>query len=230
MDSGFYGQVLDGGMSAVAYGIGTVLTRGWFWFRPVGWSLVFAADDQDGIDNAEFVKGFDSGSQQVTLPQWFIAGLGGDDAVVFIRRANGFGELEKTLASAVWLAFDDSGELVGKGGNGVMSICFERTYSFRLKMWWLYSPINQGVDPVEFRVFRDDGTGVMDRSEALAAVEYAGAGIYSTEFNIPPMGYFTIEVCTMNSAGMVDAARTVNLKICDTIALEDVVMLKAEVC
>ena len=230
MEGGFYRQVLQGGMSAVAYGIGTVMTRGWFWFRPAGWSVVFAANDRDEIDNAEFVKGFDSDSQQVTLPLWFTAGIGADGAVVFIRRANGFGELEKTLASSVLLIFDDSGEPIGKGGNGVMSICFQRTYSFKLKMWWLYSPIDQGVEPVEFRVFEDDGSGVIDRSKASAVVEYAGAGIYNTEFNIPPMGHRRLEVCTINSAGLVDAARTVDLKICDTTALEDVVMLSAEIC
>lgn len=230
MDSGFYREVLAGGMSALGYGIGTVLTRGWFWFRPAGWSLLFDADDQDKIESARFVKGFDSDTEQVTLPQWFISSCSDDDAVIFIRNANGFGELEKTLASAVRLMLDDSGRIIGPGANGVMSICFERTYSFKLRMWWLYSPINQGCEPVEFRIFRDDGTGVMDRSEVLAVVEYVGAGIYSTEFNIPPMGYFTIEVCSMNSAGQVDAARAVNLKICDSIALEDVVMLSAKVC
>ncbi len=110
MESKFLKDALFAGMTGNAFKLGTVLTLGWFWTRVCGCSALYRGGSMETIDFDDILAVADIEAEQISPPGY----LEHDEGTTYfyvIRRVNGGGEQEKSLASAVKVSIDASGNL-----------------------------------------------------------------------------------------------------------------------
>jgi hypothetical protein len=171
-------DVLLNGMTANAFKLGTTLSLGWFWIRVAGCSALYRGLDMDHIDFTNILTVADQDASTISPPNY----LPHDSKTTYfyvIRRFNHSGRWELTLRAAVKVPIDTDSELVKPHPNKAFALKAEKLDGNKVRLTWLYCPIEQGSPPVRFNVYYDGATGFIDYETPLSTIEYKGQTFYS---------------------------------------------------
>jgi len=171
MESKFLKDSLFGGMKSNAFKLGTVLTLGWFWFRPSGCHIIYRGQDgQIDYDNIQAVMGLDD--DQVTISN---QDLPAGTIWHYVRRqASGCG-LESGDSPACIVKIDSAGDMIAAAPNKPLDLTLEQLADGKVKLQWRYTRTNEEISPTGFRIYIDSGSG-FDFDNPVDAVLYGFGG------------------------------------------------------
>jgi hypothetical protein len=178
MESKRLEDALFAGMTANAFKLGTVLSLGWFWPRVAGCSMLYRGNNMETIDfdNILTIGALDVKQIQ---PPGYLAHANSTTHFYVIRRANSCGDLEHTLAAAVKVSIDASGNLEQPRPNSIFEARTDPLAGSKVKLLWYYCPLDQNSEPACFNIYYDNGTGQIDYENPIATISYAGRKFYS---------------------------------------------------
>ena len=177
MDAKFFDSLYEGGSpNGVKLGMG--LTGGDFWPRVAGCSMLYRGSGMDLIDFTNILAVSEVEASEIS-PPIYVSHDNGSICFYVVRRANNCGREESTLAAAVKISIDVSGELAQPQPNNVFEIRVEQVGGNKIWLVWYYCPIEQQSPPVCFKVYYDVGTGQIDYENPIATSSYAGRRFYS---------------------------------------------------
>jgi len=171
METKFLKDALFCGMTANAFKLGTVLSLGWFWFRPGGCHNVYRG--QDGVmdyGSVQAVMGL--GDSQVSIAnQNLPAGTKFD----YVRRqASGCG-LESPDSNTCIVRIAADGDMLSLMPNRPLHLQAESLAGGKVRLRWRYSSDAEEVSPSGFRIYMDSGSG-FNFSSPAATVDYGLGG------------------------------------------------------
>lgn len=192
-------EVLFNGLTPAACRLGTVLTHGWFWVRRNGGTALYRGPGLQQVDFGRILCVADPLSGEIVLPAHLSPPAGSADCYV-VRRFNGCGYQERTSAAAVTVRMGMEGESVLIAPNTVFGLAGEQIDGRRLRLRWLYYPLDQDASPREFRIYGDGGAGRMDLENPLATIPYGGCGFYQWQTGPLADGRYTFVIypCDVN--------------------------------
>lgn len=175
MDTKFFDSIFEGD-SANGVKLGMGLTNGDFWPRPDGCQNLYGGSSVNTID-------FDKILVVVDIEEDLIKVSGFDPEpcktyLYILRRANCCGEEEQSMAAAVKVEFDESGNLVESCCNNILSVSAEQVEGTLAQLIWHYCPIDQQAECGRFNVYWDGGSGEIDFETAICVIDYSGPGLY----------------------------------------------------
>lgn len=203
MDRTFYKEAFFGGMTANAFKLGTVLSLGWFWFRPSGCRLLYRRLSTETIDFSNILTAGALDAAEITPPA-FLGHNSNTDYFYVVRRANCCGDLEQTLGAVVKVTFDDNGDLAQAGPNSIFAVCAEQIPQYRVKLIWYYCPLEQKSTPCVFDIFHSPASEQIDYNNLLASVEYRGRRFYSYESDSLSVGEHLFSIKAEDANGISD--------------------------
>jgi hypothetical protein len=165
--------VLCNGVCADAFHLGTVLTRGWFWTRHAGCTAVYCGPTVEKVDFRQIVHVADMDARQITLPAHLTPEAGAKCCSV-IRRFNGHGDEEHTRGAAVVVRMGHDGRPAPPAPNDVFALHSVQVAGGRVRLEWLYCPLDQQAELVRFNIYKDNAGGPVDFDTPLATVAYQG--------------------------------------------------------
>jgi hypothetical protein len=182
-------EALLSGMTDTAMKLGTALTQGWFWMRRAGCSAVYRLENtHTEFGNSNFGFGspvcvVEADDHQISLPT-YLAHEPSSTCCYIIRRFNGCGRQDRTMAAAVCVHAGADGQLAAPAPNAVFGASFEvRNSGFESGhvacLKWSYWPLDQEAAPRAFNIYWDGGTGEIDFANAIAVLPYKGGKFYS---------------------------------------------------
>ncbi len=198
-------EALFAGQTAAGYKLGTVLFQGWFWSRPNGCCLLYRGAGMDCVDFDDVLAVVDGDASEVTVPD-YVPHESEMTYFYVLRRANCFGQIERTLSAAAKVAIDSAGALAADRPNSAFEVCVERTDTGGIRLMWWYSPVGQAARPVCFNVYGDGGTGQVDYDNALAVIGYEGRRFYSFESDAFGAGRYLFAVRAEDAGGVGDGS------------------------
>jgi hypothetical protein len=180
METQFLRDALFTGMTPNAFKLGTVLTRGWFWQRVAGCSVLYRGKRMEAIDfgNVLTVAGLDS---EEISPSGYLQHGADSTCFYVVRRVNYCGYLEHTLLAAVKVQIGTEGDLAQPRPNGILDVKADRVDGGRVQLVWFYCPLDQESPPVLLKIHFDNGTGQIDYENAIASINYIGQRYYCFE-------------------------------------------------
>lgn len=192
-------------MTANAFKLGTVLTRGWFWVRPDGCSVLYRGGSMGSIDfeNVLVVAPF-LGTQ--ISPPTYIEHKSSTTYYYLVRRVNTCGDEERTLHCAARVVIDGEGELVSPEPDDVLQIRVEQVANGKVRLVWFYCPVAQQSEPAYFRIYTDGGTGQINYENPADFVSYHGQGFYRYESESLNPGRHVFAVRAEDTAGADDGS------------------------
>lgn len=173
-------EALFRGRTHAAFELGTALTRGWFWVRRGGCAAVYRGSDIDNVDWSRILCVVEPGVKEVPLPRYLSHAPGSTECYV-IRRFDDCGRQEKTLGAAVMLRIGSDGRSALPRPNAVIDLAARWTAAGRVRLAWLYCPLDQETAPVRFNLYRAAVGGGTECS--IGAVPYKRPGCYC--FDVP---------------------------------------------
>ncbi len=221
-------DALFAGMTGNAFKLGTSLTLGWFWLRVFGCSMLYRGGSMETIDFDDILTVADIEAEQIGPPGY----LEHDEGTTYfyvIRRANGAGDEEKTLDSAVKVSIDAGGNLAKPRPNSIFSVKAEQIAPGKIELVWYYCPIEQKEKPACFRIYYDAGTGQIDYYNPLATISYIGRRFYSYRIELLEAGTYQFAIRAADSNGMEAPSRAkVKIQIrTSSLASVDVLTVEA---
>lgn len=177
---GWLREALFAGMTANAFWLGTVLTNGWFWARREGCTVLYGGPSMEGIDFVNILAVSELKAGEISPPN-YLKHSGGETYFYAVRRFNGCGYHERTLAGAVKVAIRPDGNLSKPAPNNILAGSAEQITNERIRLVWFYWPLEQGSQPVCFRIYHGDGTRQVDFENPLGSVVYRGRRFYGWE-------------------------------------------------
>ncbi len=187
-------DALFGGMTARAFKLGTVLTRGWFWTRRRGCSVLYRGPTLDAVDFGDILCVVNRDAEEVSLPT-YLSHEPGSTWCYVLRRFNTCGHSERTTAAALLVTTGPDGTLAAPAPNGVLGLTARRVDGDRVALRWYYSPLGQPVAPEVFTVYADDET-------MLGAISYQGRRVYHFQTDPLASGPHTFAVRARSAAGI----------------------------
>jgi len=118
METKWLKEALYAGMTANAFKLGTVLTLGWFWPRVAGCSVLYRGGSMETIEFANILTVADADAAEISPPS-YVQYNNSTTYFYVIRRANNCGRQEHTLAAAVKVSIDASGNLAEPQPNNI---------------------------------------------------------------------------------------------------------------
>jgi len=194
-------DALFNGMTANAFKLGTVLSLGWFWSRTKGCSVLYRGCSMDEIDFATIPAVSGSDDCEISPPA-YISHTSGATYFYVIRRFNGCGYQENTLAAAVKVSIDSNGELTEPTPNKVFDSIIGPVEGGKVHLVWFYCPIKQQTPPVSFNVYYDSRTGQIDYQNPLATISYKGRKFYSFQSGTLEAGEYLFTIRAADAAGL----------------------------
>lgn len=192
-------DALANGLSSTAFKLGTTLTRGWFWARRRGCTAVYRGPNVARVDFRHILQVADPGAGVIVLP----AGLSHPPASThcyLVQRFNSHGAPEGTTTAAVMVRIGPDGRLAPPAPNAVVGLKGEWIGGHRLRLTWLYCPLDQETAPREFHIYWDSGAGGIDLEHPFATIPYQGRRFYRWETE--PLGggpyLFAVRSCGAN--------------------------------
>lgn len=173
-------DALFNGMTGTSLKLGTALTRGWFWMRPSGCTVVHGGPSAAEVDFSVVVCVADADARQIALPA-YLSHEPGSTCCYVVRRFNGCGQQERTTGAAVVVRISPDGQLAEPAPNGIVGLAAEPIEGGRLRLTWTYCPLDQAAAPQVFNVHWDHGTGVIDFGNVLAVLPYEGRRSYGCD-------------------------------------------------
>jgi len=167
-----------------------MLTQGWFWTHPGGCAAVYCGASPARMDLDRIVHVADVPAGTFTLPA-HLSPPAGSTRCYLVRRFDSCGRPEQTIAAVVAVRIDSEGQLAPPAPNGVFGLAVEQTDGGRLRLTWLYEPLDQQAVPQEFCLYWDSGSGAVDREHPLATIAGRGRGCYRYETGPLAEGRYT---------------------------------------
>lgn len=170
-------ETLFNGMTSVAFKLGTTLSLGWFWFRVTGCSVLYRGPNLEQVDFDDLLAVVERYARQVS-PPGYIPHNSGSAYTYVVRRFNGYGYQEETLAASAKISLDSDGKLEEPKPNKIFILKAEQVEGGRARLVWFYCPLDQESKPVHFKVYYDGGAGRIDFDDELATIPYEGLKFY----------------------------------------------------
>jgi hypothetical protein len=165
------------GLTSNAFKLGTTLSLGWFWQQTAGCSALYRGPAMERIDFTEILT-VASPDADIISPADYVPHDCNLTYFYVVRRFNGHGYPERTLAAAAKVSIDAHGDLQNPQPNNVFASRVERASSNRALLSWFYCPLEQKVEPLRFNVYYDNLTGQIDYETPLASISYRGRMFY----------------------------------------------------
>lgn len=202
MESKFFDSLYEGDSpNGIKLGMG--LTCGDFWPRVAGCSVLYRGSSMEVID---FVNLLAVAEASEISPPSYVPHNSGSIYFYIIRRVNNCGYEEHTLAAAVKVSIDASGELAEPQPNNVFETRAEQVDGNKIRLVWYYCPIEQQSQPVCFKVYYDDGTGQIDYENPIAMISYAGRRFYSYQSDVLDGDKYLFAIRAEDAAGVENAS------------------------
>lgn len=174
----WYREALFNGFGGNGFKLGTVLTGGWFWVRVEGCCVLYRGEALVDIDFNDVLAVYELGAEEIRVPR-YIDYCGGDRYVYNVRRADGCGRCDWSFKASVVVELDSFGHLVQDRCNSVFEICAKQVDSYRVELIWSYFSWQQTDEPISFKVYSNNGTGLMDYEQPIGEVSYDGRRFYN---------------------------------------------------
>jgi len=162
------------GASHTAFALGTVLTQGWFWVRRRGCTTVYCGVSPAQADFGRILCVAEPDVREIPLPAW-LPHPPGSTHCYLVRRFDGCGRQEKTLAAAAKLRIGSDGQRAPARPNAIHGLRSERIYAATVRLVWFYCPLDQEVPPRQFNVYR----GEADLAPPIGVVRFDGQRFYA---------------------------------------------------
>jgi len=152
------------------------------------------------LNLGEILKVSQFDAEQISPPSYL---LHENDSTYFyaVRRSNGCGQQEHTLAAAVKIVFDAAGNIAKPQPNSVLSCLAEKVKPDTVRLLWYYCPVAQPSEPVFFKLYGDNGTGQIDYENPIAVIDYEGRRFYSRRIDSLGQGRHLFCVKAVDSSG-----------------------------
>jgi hypothetical protein len=171
MEAKFFDS-LYGGDSAKGLKLCMGLTEGDFWTRSGGVQLLYSGQDDIDFDRIIAVTDSDGNVFEVS------SGQPSSCSLYVVRRVNCGGVEERTLCAAIKVEFDSQGNLIEHSCNKVFTVTAEQIGGDKILLKWFYQPIHQLKKVNKFKIYYDNGTGVIDYQNPLGSANYIGRKFY----------------------------------------------------
>lgn len=172
MEIKFFDSLCDGdSVNGIALCLG--LTDGDFWTRTAGVQLLYKGQSIDDIDFGRFEdvsninEKYEISAGQ-PLSRWFHV----------VRRVNCCGIEEQTINAAIMVELDSQGNLVEQSCNKIFNVSAKQVEENKILLKWFYQPIHQVKKIYCFKIFCDNGSGIIDYKNPIGNVNYAGRRFY----------------------------------------------------
>ena len=204
MEAKFFDSLYEGDSpSGVKLGMG--LTGGDFWPRVAGCSVLYRGPGMDLIDLMNILAVAEAEASEISPPNYVLHNSGSIYFYV-VSRANNCGCEEQTLAAAVKVSIDASGELAEPQPNSIFEVRAEQVEGNKIQLVWYYCPIEQQSPPACFKVYYDAGTGQIDYENPIATLSYAGRRFYSYKSEVLDGDKYLFAIRAEDAAGMENAS------------------------
>jgi len=193
-------DALFNGMTANALKLGTTLTLGWFWVRVAGCSALYRGPCMEEIDFESILAIAGRDALEIIPPTY----LPHNDLSTYfyvVRRFNRCGYQELTLGSAAKVSLDAQGEPARTKPNNIFALSAEQTGSNKIRLTWLYCPLEQESLPACFNIYCDNRTGQIDYENPINSVSYKGQRSYSYQSGPLQAGRYLFAVRAQDQAG-----------------------------
>lgn len=199
MDAKFFDSLYEGD-SPNGFKLGMGLTGGDFWPRVSGSTVLYRGFSMDLIDFTNILAVSEAESSEISPPTY----VSHDNSLTYfyvIRRANHCGREEHTLAAAVKVSIDASGELAQPQPNNIFESRADQMGGNKIRLVWYYCPIEQQSPPVCFKVYYDVGTGQIDYENPIATINYTGRRFYTYQSEVLDGDKYLFAIRVENAAG-----------------------------
>ena len=176
MDTKFFDSLFQGD-SANGFKLCMGITGGDFWARTSGAQNLYRGHKSSDIDFETIIAITAVDNDNITVPS-FIEHNSSTYYVYVIRHTNRCGDEEQTLSAAIRTAFDANGDLAQTGTNKVFRINTEQSDADKVRLIWFYWSINQNKQVAKFKIYSDNGSGIIDYENPIAQIDYAGRKFY----------------------------------------------------
>jgi len=171
-------EALFSGATHTAFMLGTVLTQGWFWARRNGCTTVHRGVDLTTVDLGRVLYVAEADVREISLPVW-LSHPPGSTYCYLVRRFNGCGRQERTVAAATVLRIASDGRKASPRPNAVQGLRSERVGAAGARLVWFYCPLDQEIAPAQFNLYGSDATHEADSANPMAVVRYDGRRFYA---------------------------------------------------
>jgi hypothetical protein len=199
MDPKFFDSLYEGD-SANGIKLGMGLTGGDFWPRIDGCSVLYRGPDMNLIDLTSILAVAEMESSEIS-PPCYIPHDNSSAYFYVLRRINSCGHEEHTLAAAVKVSIDSSGELADPQPNDIFEARAEQVNSNKVQIVWYYCPIEQQSIPAYFNVYYDASTGQIDYENPITTISYVGRMFYSYTSDALEAGKYLFDIRIENAVG-----------------------------
>jgi len=226
MEAKFFDSLYEGDSpNGVKLGMG--LTGGDFWPRIAGCQVLYRGPSLDKIDFSNVLAVAEAEAFEIWPPS-YVPHSSGSTYFYVVRRANNCGCQEHTLAAAVKVSIDASGNLAEPQPNNIFEARAKQVDGNKIQLVWYYCPIEQQSPPACFKVYYDAGTGQINYENPIATICYAGRRFYSYQSNTLDAGEYLFCIRAEDAAGVENASLAeINIQL-DTISPGAVNILSAE--
>jgi hypothetical protein len=200
MDAKFFDSLYEGD-SPNGIRLGMSLTGGDFWSRIAGCSVLYRGTAMNMIDFTNILAVSEAEASEISPPN-YIPHDNGSVYFYVLRRANNCGCEGQTLAAAVKVSIDDSGELAEPRPNSVFEVRARQVDGCKVQLVWYYCPIEQQSPPVCFHVYYDAGMGQVDYENPIATISYVGRMFYIYTSAPLDTGEYLFAIRVKDSAGV----------------------------
>ena len=198
MDAKFFDSLYEGDSpNGIKLCMG--VTGGDFWARNEGCQNLYRGGNIEAVDFDTVVVVGDADDGLIEP-----ANANHDAGVIYfyvVRRANICGYEEQSLRASAKVGFDSQGDLIGHSCNMVLSVKGQQTAGPKVKLMWYYCPVEQGQRCKCFKVYWDNGTGVIDYDNELGEAAYAGKRFNSFQSGALTAGRYLFCVQAISSDG-----------------------------
>ena len=193
-------DALFNGMTANALKLGTTLTLGWFWARVAGCSALYRGAGMGEIDFERILATAGNDAIEISPPS-YLPHNNLSTYFYVVRRFNHCGYQELTLHAAAKFSLDVQGQPAKPKPNNIFALSAERTDGSKVRLTWLYCPIEQQSLPVRFNIYGDDRSGQIDYDNPIGTVGYEGQKSYSYQSGAIAAGRHLFAVRAQDQAG-----------------------------
>ncbi len=211
METRFLKEALFSGMTSNAFKLGTVLALGWFWNRINGCLVLYRGLGMERIDFTNILAVAEQDIDTISPPNY----LPHDNNVTYfyvVRRVNGYGYQEQTIAAAAKVSINADGHIAKPQPNKIFAWRVKQVDSDKIQLLWYYCPIRQKSKPVCFLVYWDSGSGQIDYENPIATIDYEGRIFYSYLSNTLELSRYLFAIRAEDISG-VENSSLAQLKI-----------------
>jgi hypothetical protein len=199
MDVKFFDSLYEGD-SPKGVKLGMGLTGGDFWPRVAGCSVLYRGLSMALIGFTNILAVADAEASEIS-PSIYVSHNSGTIYFYVIRRVNHCGYEEQTLAAAVKVSIDASGEMSLPQPNNIFEAKSVQVNGSEVKIVWYYCPIEQQSPPASFNVYYDAGTGQIDYENPIATISYVGRMFYSYKSDMLETGKYLFAIRAEDAVG-----------------------------